>query len=343
MKRTLIAATCGVVMHCTASAQYAPQPSSPRMAAPQAALRGQQLLELYNSKYRNHPVEGRNTLDAIQANGLAKTADNVKSIRALLASRVTNEEKIALARILGSLYSPDDKTGMNTAIAQDLRGLSRAGAKDVARAATLAFSRLAYFPDSPDVLLSAKNRGLIDADTYYGELAHLTAYAPAHEQANLVATIKNGKNRYAAEILASLSHDAITMQRFVPETKVQLLSLLEESEPEFPKALGEFGYTDAIRYATWLHTASLLKRDATNASYKDLVMARLSDEKTDPRKIMAFLASAEGKQLMKDVGQRSTFEPLYQRIALYSRQLPQNMTMKELVQDVTATLQMLKD
>jgi hypothetical protein len=52
-------------------------------------------------------------LDAIHAAGLAKTAENVQAVRSLLASDVTAEERVGLARIPGSLYTYDNKTGLN--------------------------------------------------------------------------------------------------------------------------------------------------------------------------------------------------------------------------------------
>jgi hypothetical protein len=345
MRRTLLVAAFGLLIHSAVLAQYAVRASASDIASAEIkAMRSENLLEQYKSKHRNNAHEGRKVLDEMYALGMVKNAENVKAIRALIASKVTNEEKVALARILGGLYSADDPTGMNATIAQDLRGLTHDGQKDVARAATLTFSRLTYFPDSPEVLLSAKKRGLIDMDEYYGELAHLTAYAPANEQANLVSTIRNGKNRYAAEILAFVSQEAAIMKKFYPETKKQILSLLEEHEPEFSKvAIGEFDYTDAVRYSTWLHATATLNRDVKNTKYHDLIMARLNDEKIDPRKIMAFLASSEGKRLIKDIGRREPFESMHQRIALYSKQLPQNMIMKELVDDISATLRLLKE
>src|SRR5680860_1653088 len=81
----------------------------------QQMIEAQNLFHQYNAKYRNGGLEGRKILESVHAQGLAKTAENVKSIRSLLSSTVTKDEKVVLARILGSFYTYDDKTGMNNA------------------------------------------------------------------------------------------------------------------------------------------------------------------------------------------------------------------------------------
>lgn len=318
-------------------------PSAPGFSSKgQQMVEAQNLFDQYHTKYRNGGLEGRKILERVQARGLEKTAENVKSIRSVLSSKVTNDEKVVLARILGSLYTHDNKTGMNNAIAGDLRGLTYSGQKDVARTATLAFSRMGYFPDSNEVLLYAQKHSLINSDEYYGELAHIMPFAPAVDQIAIVSNIRNGKSRYAAEILAFLPRNPETMKKLYPETQKMLLSVLKDNEPEFTQAIGEFGFTDAIRYATWLHSVALLSSANSQAKYSEVVLAHLNNEKTDPRKIMAFLAENEGKRLINDMGQRAPFENALQRITLYSKQLPDNIHMKELVQDITSTINSLK-
>lgn len=117
--RNLIVTACFVIASGQAvMAQTAGAPQSAKQA-----VGAQNLLSQYSTMYRNSGQEGRNVLDAIQAAGLAKTADNAQAVRTLLASNITAQEKIGLARILGTLYTYDDKTGLNGVIAQDLRNL----------------------------------------------------------------------------------------------------------------------------------------------------------------------------------------------------------------------------
>jgi hypothetical protein len=342
MEKQMKAALIAAILFFANSGLALAQSGNGRPTTPQQTAEAQNLYEQYNAKYRNKGADARQVLDGVYANGLAKTAENVKSIRASLASNVTKDEKVALVRILGSLYTYDDRTKMNNAIAQDLRGMAHSDDKDIARAATLSFSRLGYFQDSPDVLLNARNKSFIEVNEYYGELAHMVRNAPVNDQLNLVSKIKSGKSRYAAEILAFVAQDKEASKKIYPETKKLIQSCLEENEPGFAQATGEFSLTNAIQYATWLHAVATLKSDTSNVKYGDIVFSFLNDEKTEPRKIMAFLSSSEGKSFIQGIGQKGQFGNALQRISLYSKQYPQNFIMKDLVQDITGTINSLK-
>lgn len=312
-----------------------------RTPSAQQITEGQRLFDQYKANLQGKGMAARMTLEGASVNGIAQTPENVRSVRALLASTVTTEEKVALVRILGQLYMRNDAMGMNTVIVQDLKGFVNSGEKDVACAAVLTFSRLAYFHDSSEVLLQAKSRGVIDDDGYYGELAHMVTVAPAADQNQLVRRIREGKNSYAMEILASSSLSPQQLARMYPETRSALLGALEEHEPGFSMALGEFGMIEAMRYADWLQAVALLGSNGDNAKYIQLVLMRLSNERLDPRKVMAFLAASQGKTLISQVGKKSAFVTLLERIELYSRQLPQNALMKEMVQDVRRSVEAL--
>ncbi|HYD94934.1 MAG TPA: hypothetical protein VEC01_06385 [Noviherbaspirillum sp.] len=343
MKQALVIGAVGILVHTIVLAQPAPVPGMANQATPdQRSARAQQLLDAYRVKRATDAIENRKTLDEAYVLGIRKTRANVMAIRTLLVSRVPAEEKVALARLLGSLYSPADATGMNAAIAQDLRRLARAEQRELAGAAVLVYSRLGYFPDTPDILSSARRNGAIDDDGYFGELAHLVPFAPAHAQRALVAELRRSKNPYGTEVITFVLQAKEVVKKLDPAAKEELLLLLNETEPAFPMPLGDFGYTDAIRFANWLHASAMLAVEIKGASYRDMVLAKLDDERTDPRKIMAFLSSGEGRRLIGEVGQRAPFEKMQQRIALYSRQLPQNEAMKEIVDGVNATLAGLK-
>lgn len=353
MKNLIIAATCilsitgvPVIAQSTGTNSTLTSPANIGPANAQAkakqAIQAQDILNQYSVKYRNSGVEGRNLLESAHALGVAKTAENVNAVRSMFASRVTNDEKVLLARILGSFYTYDNQTGQNDGIAKDLRSAVYSGQKDVARAATLAYSRLGYFPDYNDVLLHAQKNGYIEKDEYYGELAHLLRFAPANEQFNIVSKINDDKNSYAVQILAFITHDADAMKQIYPETKKLIQTCLEKHEPGFSQAIGEFSYTDSVRYAMWLHSIAMLNSATTNAQYSDVIFSRLNNQTTDPRKIMSYLASSDGKELIIKIGQRGPFQNALQRIQLYTKQLPQNTVMRDMVQDVAATISSVK-
>lgn len=204
------------------------------------------------------------------------------------------------------------------------------------------YSRLGYFPDTEDMLLHLKDTGVIDNEGYYGELAHILPFAPAHAQMDLLSKITMGKDKYATEILAFLPNNPDNVQRLYPETKQRLLAYLQEDEPGFGTETGVFGLTDAVRYTTWLHSIATLTRETTSAKYSDVVLNHLNNEKTDPRKIMAFLISAEGKYLINELGRPELFENARKRITQYSKQHPQNEMMRDAVQEIANTINTVK-
>jgi hypothetical protein len=91
-------------------------------------------------------------------------------------------------------------------------------------------------------------------------------------------------------------------------------------------------------YSAWLRALASLRTSDFNKQGAELIMARLSDSKTEPRKIMAFLASEYGPPLVQQIGSKDRFASLLQRIDLYSRQNPQNSDMRAIVSQVSAML-----
>jgi hypothetical protein len=299
---------------------------------------GQILLNAYKKKAGTQGAAGRNAIDEIFSKGLAPSADNVKDVRTILAAKVTSDEKLALVRLLGSLHTYDNQSGMNTMIAQDISALARSSQKEIARAAVLTYSRLGYYQDLRELLQYSKDQGNINIDEYYGELAHALRFTPEHEQLSFISEIRDGRNKYAHEILAFIATDRATIQRFYPSTQKETLQTLLLNEPDFPQAIGEYGLIDGIRYSTWLHAVASLTATTSNQSYSEVITTKITVKEIDPRKIMAYLASAEGKTFIKNSDQKDTLNGLVERIAFFSKQLPQNMLMREIVQDIRNTI-----
>lgn len=304
----------------------------------QRAMAAQNLLAQYIANSKNSTDNNRESLEVIQSLGLAKTSENINSIRSLLVSKANNNEKVVLTRILGTLYTIDNSTGLNSSIIKDLKGTVYSGQSDIARAGTLTYSRLAFFNDSDEVLSYAKSKGFIDTDEYYGELAHILPYAPASNQSLLVSKIKDSNNRYAMEILAFTASDPELKKKIYPEAQKLLLSSLEKNEPAFSKFIGEFGLVDGVRYATWLQSVAMLRNSVYGTKYEEVIFTQLNDAKTDPRKIIAFLISTDGKLLIKSTGNKSSFQKAMDRITVFSKQLPQNVILRDSVQDISKSI-----
>lgn len=341
MKRFIPATACIMLSACVAANA---QPSSP-LSTPQAhsgareqVAQGQALFARYSAGYRNNPREGKDLLEGVAAYGLPKNPDSVKSVRDLLASRITKEEKLVLVRILAQQHTHDNKTGLNDTVTNDLRRHASSSDREVAMAATVALSRLANVPDKREVLLAARNRGLIDTDSYYGELAHGVAFSEADEQLKIVSEIRHAKNRYAAEILAMMVIRPDMAKKLRPEARAEVVRLLAESEPTFSQAIGQYDFTDGLRYASWIRALATIRGSEFDKNGSELIMSTLSEQRIDPRKIIAVLSSDYAPQLVSDIGQRNRFNILLQRAELYAKQHPGNRDVKEVVEHIKMTL-----
>jgi hypothetical protein len=208
----------------------------------------------------------------------------------------------------------------------------------LARASVLAFSRTGFPSGFEDVLANARSRGVIDADTYFGEFAHVLPFAPIPDQERLADSLRNSRNEYASQIAAMLVNSGWPLRTLSSVSRASIVSLLEQSEPKFSPAIGQFDFVEAVRYSAWLRALATLRASDFNKQGAELIMTKLSDSKTDPRKIMAFMASEYGAGLVKQIGSKERFAPLLQRIDLYSRQNPQNTDMRAIVLEVSAML-----
>jgi hypothetical protein len=323
----------GAVLAQSATAGRPPAAVSPQSSA--TALLGKYMAQSPGS------ARGAVALEEVFVNGLPRTAQNSSALRSLLASKISTEEKLMVTRLLAKQYARTDPTGMNHLILQDLKALIGSEEMPLARAATLAYSRLGYFPDYQDVLRSAKDRGIIEDDTYFGELAHVFAFAPAIDQERLAQVLRSSKNDYASQVVAMTVNNAPVAKNLTAKSRSELAGYLEGMEPRFSMALGQFDFVEAIRFSAWLRAVANLKASEANKQGAEFIMAKLNEPTIDPRKVMAFLISEFGPELMAQIGQKARFDLMLQRISLYAKQHPQNGDMRDIVEQVRSTLSTL--
>jgi Tfp pilus assembly protein PilO len=309
---------------------------------------GQRLLNQYQSNKNSLVGIGDlfssnvETIIAIQAKGLPITAKNVESIHSLLTSSSKREEKIALLRLLGILYTYDNQSNANHLIVQDLRHHINSNDKGISSAALLTFSRLGYFSDSTEILKHAYDKKILDEIGYLGEIAHLLPFAPTTVQHKLLSTLSTGNNSYANEVLISSFTQVSRLKKLDPSIKKALRLHFEKNQPNFPLGLGEYSVIDSFRYSNWLQSSTMLEIDLTGKTYQELIFKHLNNPDLDPRKIIAFLSATEGKYLidhLQNTKQKEDLKILYERAQLYSRQLPQNTIMRDLVQQITNNME----
>lgn len=332
MKSKVVAIALSFAVVSSAQAQ--------RQVDPQRQQAAQKLLKSFNSSAAI-AAQRIELLEQVDSAGLPPNAGNVSDVRRLLSSKVSSEEKVALVRILAGMHTYDDQAGQNSVIAADMRRMAQLGDKSVARAATLSYSRMGYHADLADVLAQARTKGVVTIDEYFGELAHGLPYAPAHAQGELAALLAKGDNDYAAKILAeSACHPEIDAMLY-PEVRNSILALLIRREPAMSPALGEFGYVDAIFYVTWLKAVATLTEATGGRPYAEVVMAHLKDSKTDPRKLIAFLESEDGKRLMATIGKKQLASAVARAIA-YARAFPDHPLMKPMADEIAKTADAVK-
>jgi hypothetical protein len=210
--------------------------------------------------------------------------------------------------------------------------------KVVARAATFAFTRLGFLPGLEDVLGNALKTSVIGKDEYFGEIAHVVAFAPPSDQARLAQVLRQSKNLYAAEIVAMVINSAALPATWSNESRAEFGLLLESTEPAFPQALGIYDLAAAVRYSNWLNALATVRSSVLNKEGPEFTLNRLNDPRTEPRKAMAFLSSEYGPRLFQLIDEKARFLAVFDKISLYSKQHPQNRDMKEIVGLVAARL-----
>ncbi|CAN7706968.1 hypothetical protein LJR290_005855 [Variovorax sp. LjRoot290] len=314
-----------------------PSTAAARYAAAIGAARGKEDSQNSLASYVPKPgIEGRNELDRIFAQGVPLTSRSALAARALLKAGISDDEKIALARILGRLYSSDNATGYNADILLDLRSLIGDNNKEVARSAALSFSRIGYLPGSDAMLKSAFETHVLSADDYYGELAHMARLAPVGVQDELLSAIRSSANSYAADILAGSIHDdPKILKGYSTHSVNEIGQLLAKSEPRFASATGDFGLTDAVRYAHWLRASAQIESLAQGTDVDAVIVARLSLPGTDPRKITAYLLMPEASSILSSARLGSPSAGLVSASNQYAAQYPRNMILQSAAQEIS--------
>jgi hypothetical protein len=284
----------------------------------------------------SNSVAGRLALENIYAKGLPATPRSAALALDLLRSgRLSTDEKIPMSGILYSLYNRENTTGANSDIALELKIMAADPDKQLAHDATLHYAGLEYLPGTERVLKQALERGVFDADSYFRELAHLITSAPLEKQKEFLAEIRASSNRLASHILADALNSGkdFNAAPFLRSSE-DMAELLRATEPEFSKGAGLYGETDAIRYTTWIRASAIVEGQKTGRNMDDIIIARLSEPGTDPRKIMGYLSSPEAAPLLASAAPDSQLRQLVLLADHYAGQHPGNRYMGDVVQEI---------
>lgn len=321
-----VAILCSVFGMCTAVAGMAVAPSMEDLAKRSVP----ELPQLYQ---QSPPGAMRNEdiLITVLNKRIPVNESNFIVIRQSLAKSRLGEEKSTLISLLATLHVPGARSANNLLIERDIKALIASPDARVATTALFAYSRLVYAADRYQVLQRARSEKLISDDSYFAELAHGLRFAPADEQARMLAEMEGQKNALGAEILASTFDSPSTVGQLDSGAQKRLLALLVAREPSFPMALENFGLVDSMRYSDWINAIASIESGLTGRGYGEIVLNRLAAPATDPRKILAVFTSPGGKQLMQDTHEREPLEQLLERAKAYADALPQNGMLQDAV------------
>jgi hypothetical protein len=309
-----------IIAISTTSSFAAPLPPNPPV--PDYA-KAQSMLDEYARK-TNPTVEDGVTIGVINAVGLQPTSANVMTVQRLLSRTAQRETKIRLIRLLGSLYTYDNASSQNVVIANSLKGHISSGDAEVARTALYAYSRIAAEPDWVDVLDLGLRKGILTEDSYSQELALGVAVAPARVQIAAASRLAAKNSAFGAQVLAMSFNDKINVEKVAPEARETLIGFLLRQEPIMPMAIGQYSIGAGLTYARWLESLALFMESAGHDSYSETVLTHLNAPNADPRNILGYLTSPQGRQFMKLIGQRSMFVQASAKAIAFTKQFPSN-------------------
>ena len=159
--------------------------------------------------------------------------------------------------------------------------------------------------------------------------------APAGVQEELLSTIRGSANPYAADILAgSINENPKILNGYSARSVNEIAQLLGNSEPRFASATGDFGLTDAVRYANWLRATAQVESLAHGTEVDAAILARLSLPGTDPRKITAYLLMPEASSILSTALVGSPTAGLVSASNQYAAQYPRNMILQSAAQEI---------
>ncbi|MCY7317490.1 MAG: hypothetical protein LH617_01960 [Ramlibacter sp.] len=298
--RKLLSVTAGVLLSLqlllAPTAEVSAQARTPRPETAEAAkLKTEH--EDKAQKLFDHGEPGRprfSVLEEVRATkALPATSANVAAVLGRLRNVpiMEHSESVQLVRLAGDLH----RESKNEKDKAEIRSLLSATATSSAnpllgKAAALTYSRLGYFKDSISVLSTARRKGFIPDDDYYGDLVHLLPFVKnANEQQQLRQLVADGNNAFSRLILVSLMQASNTFDQLTPVAARQVADIVTKNPPLFTNPPDTLSLTEVMSYNDWAITHVRLTAKFTKEP-EAVVMARLVQvDKPDPRSLVALM------------------------------------------------------
>ncbi|VTU19275.1 hypothetical protein [Variovorax sp. PBL-E5] len=278
----------------------------------------------------------RDRLEWMYRQGVPVTAQSAAAVRTLLQGAVTDDERIVLVRILGSLYTEEDATGYNADILLDLRALANDANKEVAHAAVSTFAGIGYLPGSDALLKDAFDHQLLDPPAYSREMLRLMATAPADAWAGMLDRLPAQSGMSVADtLIVPLQQDPALLKKYASANLGRLRQFIEKNEPVFLDAPDQFDLNLATRYANWLRALACIESQRSGMAVDDVLVGTLSMPGTDGRKVIAYLLSPEATPLLRSAHADSPAAGLVDIVGRYAAQYPGSMPLQQAAMVVT--------
>lgn len=237
--------------------------------------------------------------------------------------------------VLFAIYNRENTSGANQDIALELKNLAAGSNKQAAAYAATYYARLGYLPDTKQVLDQALRNGALPTDSYFREIAHLIPEAPPEKQKEFMAEVLASSNRLASDILASgLNSGQDSSAAHFLKSSEEMAKLLRNTEPDFDPEVGLYPGTDALRYCTWLRASATIESAKSGRNMDEIIVAKLSEPGTDPRKVLAYLSSWDAMPLIAEAMPGSQVHKLAAIARRQSDQNPGNRDMRDLMQTI---------
>ena len=282
-------------------------------------IRSQELFSQYQSFYAGRNPDAPALLDAIRGLGLPPTPENISEVHRMIESSVPEEEKVALTRIYGRFHADSTDPQVKEEILRELGAwVKEPDAGQIGKSAVHTYSRLGFFPDSIDLLNSAKNTKLMTEEEYYADLVYFISVAPPPKKSSILDMLKASKNSSVHESLADLLVNNSDARSLPSDVASKAQAILKTGEPSFSKDPAEFVKADALRYEKWIAAMARLDNQMYGKPEGAFLFDKLTRPDVDPRKIIAVLMSFESVALIRSEAGPQAIEKLKKTALDYS-------------------------
>ena len=176
-----------------------------------------------------------------------------------------------------------------------------------------------FSPDSLAILARAHAKGHISDNDYFGQIARLLPEAPGVvDQMTILKLVAEGKNSFAAEILADEFLERRIVNALAPTAVVAAAAILARNEPTFSSDPTRIGGVDVARYGHWMNATVGLNAKITGEP-EQVVMARLLKiDGANPKALIAVLHYEPNAALVRAGLDRRSLEKIDNAIAVFA-------------------------